>query len=131
MVSTLYPAPNFLSNTGTISGTIFAPNGSTRITGVNVIARNLADPFTDAVSAISSDFTDSTSQADPIVGTYTINGLTPGADYAVYVDEILAGGFSTALQVPLPGPEEFYNGADESSDSSTDDPSVYEAVTAV
>ena len=60
------PEPTFFANTGTIAGTIYAPNGTTRLTGVNVIARNLADPFEDAVSAISSDFTDSTSQADPI-----------------------------------------------------------------
>jgi len=130
MVSTLYPEPSFFDNTGTIAGTIFASNGSTRLTGVNVIARNVADPFEDAVSAISSDFTDSTSQADPLVGTFTINGLTPGADYAVFVDEILAGGFSTSPQVPLPGPEEFYNGDDESNDPSTDDPSIFEVVTA-
>jgi len=130
IVSTMYPEPNFFDNTGTIAGTIFAPDGSTKLTGVNVIARNVADPFQDAVSVISSDFTDSTSQADPVVGTYTINGLTPGADYAVFVDEILAGGFSTALQSPLPGPEEFYNGDDESNDPSTDDPSVFEVVTA-
>lgn len=131
ILSTLYPEPTFFGDTGTISGTVFASNGTTKLTGVNVIARNVADPFADAVSAISSDFTDSSSQADPVVGAYTINGLTPGADYAVFVDEVLAGGFSTALQSPLPGPEEFYNGALESSDSSTDDPSVYEAVTAM
>jgi hypothetical protein len=131
ILSTLYPEPSFMASTGTIRGTIFAPNGTTRLTGVNVIARNVADPFEDAVSAISSDFTDSTSQADPIVGTYTINGLTPGADYAVFVDQILAGGFSTPPLVPLPGPEEFFNGTDESSSPSTDDPSAYTAVTAV
>ena len=130
ILSTLYPEPSFFATTGTIEGSIYAPDGSTRLTGVNVIARNMANPFEDAVSAISSDFTDSTSQADPVVGTYTINGLTPGADYAVFVDEILAGGFSTALQSPLPGPEEFYNGDDESNDPSTDDPSVFEVVTA-
>jgi len=131
IVSTLYPEPTFFSSTGTISGTVFASNGSTRLTGVNVIARNVADPFLDAVSAISSDFTDSTSQADPVVGTYNINGLTPGAEYAVFVDEILAGGFSTALQSPLPGPEEFYNGADESNSNPPDDPSDYTPVAAV
>jgi len=130
ILSTLYPAPGFFAGTGTISGTVFAPDGTTRLTGVNVIARNIANPFEDAVSAISSDFTDSTSQADPVVGTYTINGLTPAADYAVFVDEILAGGFSTPPLAPLPGPEEFFNGADESDSNPPDDPSVYEAVTA-
>jgi hypothetical protein len=52
-VSTLYPADGFFANSGTISGTIFAPNGTTKLTGVNVIARNLANPFDDAVSALS------------------------------------------------------------------------------
>ncbi len=126
-LSTLYPAPGFASSTGTISGTIYAANGTTPLTGVNVIARNVADPFADAVSAISSDFT----QGFPTTGLYTLEGLTPGAQYAIYVDQILAGGFSTTPLSPLPGPEEFYNGALESSDGSTDDPLDYTPVTAV
>ena len=125
-LSTLYPDPSFAATTGSISGTIFAPNGTTRLTGVNVIARNVANPFIDVISAISSDFTDGTDQSDPVVGTYTIEGLTPGAEYAVYVDEILAGGFSTTPLTPLPGPEEFFNGAGESNNqTSTDDPNVF------
>lgn len=127
IASRMYPQPDYASTTGEISGTIFF--GSSRSTGVNVIARNVADPFHDAVSAISSDFTDSTSQSDPNVGVYRITGLTPGEDYGVYVDEVLAGGFSTALASPLPGPEDLYNGIDESGDPNTDDPSVYTPVT--
>ena len=113
-LSTLYPEASFGANFGAISGTIFASNGVTKLTGVNVIARNIADPFNDASSAISSDFTDSGSQADPVVGTYKIEGLTAGATYAVFVDQILAGGFSTP-PLALPGPEEFHNGAGEGS----------------
>ncbi len=128
IASTLYPEPGYFGGTGTISGTIFAPNGTTRLTGVNVIARNVADPFYDAVSAISSDFTDSTSQADPVVGTYTINGLTPGADYAVFVDGILAGGFSTPPASPLIGPEEFWNAA-EADSNPPDAPSDFTPIT--
>lgn len=127
IASRMYPEANYASTTGAISGEIRF--GSNRVTGANVIARNVANPFIDAVSAISSDFTDSTVQSDPNVGVYTITGLTPGAGYAVYVDEVLAGGFSTALASPLPGPEEFYNGQNESGDPAVDDPAVFTPVT--
>jgi len=129
-VSTLYPEAGFFSGTGSIHGTIYAPNGATRLNGVNVIARNIADPFVDAVSALSGDFTDSASQADPVVGTFKLNGLTPGAQYAVYVDQILAGGFSTP-PISLPGPEEFHSGAAAESNnvSTPDPPATYAAVT--
>lgn len=127
MFSFLYPEPSFASSTGTIAGRIFAPN-DTRVTGVNVIARNVANPFDDAVSAISGDFAGDPSPGAPLAGTYTLRGLTPGAQYAVFVDEILAGGFSTEPRVPLPGPEELYNGPNESNDPATDDPSVFTPV---
>lgn len=129
-LSQLYPAANFASTTGTITGRILGPNGTTQLTGVNVIARNVADPFADAVSAISSDFTDVFTQGGTAVGVYTLRGLTPGGQYALYVDEILAGGFSTPPLFPLPGPEEFYNGAGESSNGATDVPSVFTTVAA-
>ena len=87
--STLYPEPSFATTTGSITGNIVAPNNTTPVTGVNVIARNIANPYVDAVSAISSDFTDNFASGSPFVGVYTVHGLTPGASYAVYVDEIL------------------------------------------
>jgi hypothetical protein len=46
------------------------------------------------------------------------------------VDEILAGGFSTPPLSPLPAAEEFYNGALESNNGATDDPSIFTAVVA-
>lgn len=132
-ISTLYPAPNFFATTGSISGTIFAPNGTTRLSGVNVIARNINNPFIDSVSAISGGFTDSLSQSDPVVGTFILNGLTPGEPYALFIDVITAspGRFSTPALLPLPGPEEYWNGSNESRDPYIDNPLDYELITAV
>ncbi|NIQ30372.1 MAG: hypothetical protein GTN89_08380, partial [Acidobacteria bacterium] len=78
--------------------------------------------------AISSDFTDDFTPCCPAAGRYTINGLTPGATYAVFVDQILAGGFSTPPAI-LPGAEEFYNGAGETGDAS-DDPLDFTGIVA-
>jgi hypothetical protein len=119
-LSTLYPEPDFLATTGTIRGTISVRGHE--LSGVNVIARNLADPFVDAVSAISGDFT----QGAPANGTYTLNGLTHGASYAVYVDAIQDGGFSTPPRLALPGPEEFHN--TEGTESDSDDPLAFDGV---
>ncbi|HTE50656.1 MAG TPA: hypothetical protein VK698_07295 [Kofleriaceae bacterium] len=121
MMSRLYPEDDHFATTAAITGRVLGPNGTTRISGVNVIARNVADPFLDAVSAISGDFT---LEVDPalsdVVGTYQFTGLTPGAQYAVFVDEILQGGFSTPPRQPLPGPEEFHSGAAESASDPLD-----------
>jgi hypothetical protein len=118
-LSTLYPDASF-ATTGTITGRIIAANGS-RLTGINVIARNPANVFADAVSAISSDFSLDFSPADPFTGVYTLRGLTAGASYVVFIDGLIAGGFSTPPS-SIPGPEEFWNGAGESDGLTTDDP---------
>jgi len=119
-ISRLYPEPNYFATTAAVSGSIFAPNGTTRLSGINVIARNIANPFLDAVSALSGDFTDATDpELSAVVGTYRFTGLTPGAQYAVYVDGILDGGFSTTPRT-LPGPEEFASGATESNNDPPD-----------
>jgi hypothetical protein len=126
-ISRLYPEPSYFTTTAAVQGTIFSSNGTTRLSGVNVIARNVANPFLDAVSALSGDFTDETDPAvSAVVGTYRFTGLTPGAQYAVYVDEILDGEFSTPPR-DLPGPEEFSSGGAE---SNSDAPSTFVAATA-
>jgi hypothetical protein len=118
-LATLYPDASF-APTGTITGRIIAANGA-RLTGINVIARNTANVFADAVSTISSDFSLDVSPADPFTGVYTLRGLTPGASYVVFIDGLIAGGFSTPPS-SIPGPEEFWNGAGESDGLTTDDP---------
>jgi hypothetical protein len=130
-ISTIYPDASF-ANRGSISGAILAPGGTTRLSGVNVIARNINDPFLDSVSTFSGAYTNSTSQADPNVGLYTLSGLTPGEKYAVFVDQVTAAPnrFSNPILGSLPGPEEFWNAGDESNDPATDDPLDYVLITA-
>jgi hypothetical protein len=94
--------------------------------GANVIARNVADPFVDAMSALSGDYTQGINGTD---GRFRLNGLTPGADYVVYVDGILAGGFSTPNGL-LPGPEEYWNDLLESGDATVDDSCAFIPITA-
>ena len=125
-ISDVYPAGGWPGVAGTITGKIFLSDGVTEVSGVNVIARNVADPFGDATSGLSGDFTQSVGD-----GLYTFNGLTPGADYVVYIDEIVAGGFSTTPLIPLPGPEEYWNGALESASITTDDPCDFTTIAAV
>ena len=131
-MSTIYPDASFATTTGSISGAVLAPNGTTRISGVNVIARNINDPFVDAVSTFSGAYTDDTDQADPNVGIFTLSNLTPGEQYAVFIDEVsaVAPRFSNPILQPLLGPEEFWNGADESSDFAIDDPQDFVLITA-
>ena len=83
-LSSLYPAPGYRRKTGTIVGRVVAKDGVSELIGVNVIARNVDDPF-DAISRISGDRTQGAAGAD---GTFEISGLTPGARYVVYIDQI-------------------------------------------
>ncbi|HXI02645.1 MAG TPA: hypothetical protein VNI57_05660 [Candidatus Saccharimonadales bacterium] len=119
-LSDIYPAAGWPADFGSISGKIYAPGlqSPEEYTGANVIARNMADPFGNAISAISGDHTQGALGPE---GGYAFHGLTPGASYAVYVDGILAGAFSTPVDTVLPGPEEFYNGPKESGNGITDD----------
>ena len=114
-LSSLYPEPGYRQITGTINGRVVAKDDVSALTGINVIARNVAAPF-DAISRISGDRTQGLTGAD---GSFEITGLTPGARYVVYIDEIGAGGFSTPKAILL-GPEEYWN-AGESSDARYDD----------
>lgn len=122
-IATLYPGAGFFASRGSITGTIYAPDGVTRLSGVNVIARNIADPMLDSVSTFSGAYTNSTSQADPNVGVFELNNLTPGAEYVLFVDEVTAaaGRFSNPILATLPGPEEYWN-ADEDNMNPPDDP---------
>lgn len=116
-LSDLYPAPGYPASKGSITGKVLQTNGKDGITGVNIIARNLDEPFSDAVSVMSGDWVRVPTGDD---GSYTINGLTPGARYALYIDSIVNGGFPTQQPFFLPAPEEFFNGASESGNGLSD-----------
>ena len=101
--------------TGTIKGRVVAKDGTSQLTGINVIARRVGAPF-DATSRISGDLTQGLLGPD---GTFVMTGLTPGANYLVYIDEIGGGGFSTP-KATLLGTEEYWNEG-ESADATQDD----------
>lgn len=110
-ISDLNPAAGWPASSGTITGTVFDLDGVTPIGGVNVVARNVELPLSDAVSMLSGAATQTAGD-----GKFTLNGLTPGEVYVLFVEEIAAGAYSQT-PVSLSGlgiPEEFWNGPDES-----------------
>lgn len=125
-VSNLYPAAGWPASHGTISGEILQTDGSTGLTGVNIVARNVDDPLGDVITVMSGDYTQGMLGPD---GRYTINGLTPGEEYVVYVENIYAGGFPTPPAV-LPSFQEYFNGMGESNDANRDDPCDWSTLTA-
>ena len=116
-ISNLYPTPAYLAGRGSITGTLRLKDGRTPYSGINVIARNVKDPLHDAVSAMTGDQTQGLVGPD---GRYTIRNLTPGAEYVVYIEEIVAGGYPTEPTMLISQPE-YWNAA-ESSNPATDRP---------
>ena len=105
-ISDLYPGPGWPNAYGTIEGKIYDLNGKTQLTGVDVVARNINDPWQQANSAISGQMTQGQVGPD---GRFTIHGLVPGQKYVLFVDALISGGFSTPAQWFLPGAEMFWS----------------------
>lgn len=115
-----------------IHGTIHAADG-TEINGINVVLRNVNDPFGDSVGTISGQFPNGSA------GAFRATALTEGAQYVVSVGQIYQGGYSQAIRTDyygagssiagrFPGVEEYYNGANESDDPITDNPMEFTPV---
>ncbi|MGH7775366.1 MAG: carboxypeptidase-like regulatory domain-containing protein, partial [Candidatus Binatia bacterium] len=117
-LSRFYSTADYASLTGIITGTVFLPDGVTPVNGVNVIARNVADPFLDARSTVTGDL--SFVAGDAFEGTFILTGLTPGSSYTLAVDNIVAGAFPKPPAAPFT--EEYWNGDLESNDPAVDDP---------
>lgn len=134
---------------GAILGEVFFADGLTPLQGINVIARNVHDPFNDAVAFVSGSlFSGNQFSVDfgfpglgppDLIGFYALNNLTPGARYQVEIEEInsaFTGGSSVGPQSPplniIPGGggfirlDSFNNG--ESGSSLTDQERAANAV---
>jgi hypothetical protein len=116
-ISNLYPTAGYRATTGSIAGVLRLKDGRTPYAGINIIARNVANPLGDAVSAMSGDQTQGLIGPD---GRFTINNLKPGQDYVLYIEEIVAGGYPTT-PTRLVSQGEYWDVA-ESSDPGTDRP---------
>ncbi|MEX3072369.1 hypothetical protein AB3Y13_11325 [Vibrio alginolyticus] len=116
-ISNLYPTEAYLSQFGSIEGTLRLKDGSTEYSGVNIIARNVDNPLFDAVSAQSGNLTQGKVGPD---GYFKINGLTPGQSYVLYTEEIYSGSYPTATSNIL-SVAEYWND-NEDSNPITDDP---------
>jgi len=117
-ISDLYPGPGWPQAYGTIEGKVYDLDGKTELTGVNVIARNLSNPYAGANSAVTGQLTQGLLGPD---GSFVIHGLNPGQRYVLYVDAILAGGFPTPPLWFLPGAEKFYSADDDEMDWANSD----------
>jgi hypothetical protein len=133
-ISDLYPGSGWPQAYGTIQGKIYDLDGKTELTGVNVIARNISNPYAGANSAVTGQLTQGLLGPD---GSFVIHGLVPGNQYVLYLDAILAGGFPTPPQWFLPGPERFYRDTDSNPPSTGPnrgtigyDPCAYSTITA-
>jgi len=116
-LSNLYPTADYLAGTGTITGTLYLKDGVTDFSGINVVARNVNDPMGDAVSALTGHESLGEVRHD---GRFTLRGLTPGADYVIYTEQILTGGFPVPKEHLYSVPE--YWNAKEGTDPVADNP---------
>ncbi len=111
-----------------IEGTVFDTDGISGIQGVNVIARDISDPFFGAVSNVSG----SLAGAIAADGTYNLSGLR-GTNYTIEIVNVNPDFTQGSSVGPLDPPlsfavEEFYNGSNESENPLTDIPSEFTPV---
>ena len=111
--SLLYPDQSTLAGFGKIEGKVFRGDGTTPISGANVIARNVNDPTLEAISCVSDYLNDGT-------GLYTLFAVPPG-DYTIEIEPVdlsFTGGSgvgpftasTTDLSFQNPVPNGFYTG---------------------
>ena len=124
-ISDLYPTASYASTRGSIAGTLYLKDGRTPYSGINIVARNVADPLGDAISAMTGDKTQGKVGPD---GRFRINNLTPGQKYVLYTEEIVAGGYPTT-PTALVSEAEYWN-VGEQANPANDSPCNASAITA-
>jgi hypothetical protein len=124
-ISNLYPTAAYLKTRGSIAGTLYLKDGRTPYAGINIVARNVADPFGDAISVQSGDQTQGRIGPD---GRFRINNLKPGAKYVLYTEEIVAGGYPTE-PTSLVSEAEYWN-SNEQAIAANDKACTQSAITA-
>ena len=111
------------NGSGVIQGWIFGADGSTAIDGANIIARNPANPFDDAISAMGGDHRVKATydkvyewnDADAYSGQFKVTGLNPASFYSIEVtNPVLASLMASNVgrlypRRPLPSQEGFYS----------------------
>ena len=124
-ISDLYPTAGYAKTRGSLAGTLFLKDGRTPYGGINIVARNVADPLGDAISAMSGDKTQGKVGPD---GRFRINNLKPGQKYLLYLEEIVAGGYPTT-PTALVSEAEYWN-SNEQSNPARDRACTASAITA-
>jgi len=109
-ISDLYPTAAYSKTRGSVAGVLYLKDGRTPYAGINIVARNVANPLGDAISAQSGDKTQGQVGPD---GRFRINNLTPGQKYLLYTEEIVDGGFPTT-PTPLVSEAEYWNTNEQS-----------------
>lgn len=125
-ISVLYPSADFSEVTSTIKGIVKTADG-TQAQGVNVVARNIADPACMIYQFPSGKYCPHegiilTATCLTPNGEYEISGL-PAGDYVIDVQEIDSE-YSTLMNLiyrPIAGDAEFWNEGDQASE----DPYAY------
>ncbi|MBS3797533.1 MULTISPECIES: hypothetical protein [unclassified Pseudoalteromonas] len=113
-ISDLYPTADYKTKYGTIKGKLLTKDG-VEYSGMNMIARNLDNPMYDVITQQTGNMTQGRIGPD---GSFTINGLTPGGRYALYMEPIRAGGYPTTPSA-LISESEYWN-SNENSSPATD-----------
>jgi hypothetical protein len=136
-ISALYPEPSFATSFGTITGSVLLADGTTPFREPTwSLARSPRETAVSQVSGARYSILSAAGgpPAPELRGLYELAGL-PAGDYTVEIESVhpsFAGGSSVGPVDPpaaVPGPNEFWNGANEGGTDPPDVPADVELLT--